>query len=305
MSPEEVLALRNDFVELDRDGTGMVSLAEFTAAMARGGPARSPAAGDEKGLMTEALMTEADCAALFRQLDRNQTGALDYSEFLAAALDPQRYLDEARIRQAFDLLDADRSGHITVENVESVLGTKFSHAEVEAMIDEADLTRDGAVGYEEFLSIMRGGEKPKAGRGGAAGTGAGTREARDADDGGTAKRAGVVRGVLTSPRAADRLFELRTPGPDATVTGARAPDRRDRGAGPAAKRCLAMGAPAEGAPAEGAPAAKAADGQPSAGGGGAAEGKGGGAFGTQDPGARASATDAPDEVRGANVVKPS
>lgn len=63
---------------------------------------------------------------LFIQMDMNQTGGVDYTEWVAGALEASGELDEDQIREAFDLLDEDRSGAITKKNLVKLLGGETS-----------------------------------------------------------------------------------------------------------------------------------------------------------------------------------
>jgi calmodulin len=55
--------------------------------------------------------------------------------------------------------DRDKSGQITADELRAVLGgeellTSLSPSEIEAMIQEADINKDGVVDYMEFLHMM-------------------------------------------------------------------------------------------------------------------------------------------------------
>lgn len=55
--------------------------------------------------------------------------------------------------EAFDRIDADDSGYISAENLKALLGTDFPKEEIDAIIKEADLTKDGKISYSEFLAL--------------------------------------------------------------------------------------------------------------------------------------------------------
>ena len=50
-------------------------------------------------------------------MDNQDSKTLNYSEFLAATLDWQNFLTEARLKVVFNQLDTDKSGKITADNV--------------------------------------------------------------------------------------------------------------------------------------------------------------------------------------------
>lgn len=60
--------------------------------------------------------------------------------------------------QAFRFFDDDETGRITLKDLKRVakeLGERYSEEELQAMIDEADMDKDGGVNLEEFLSVMK------------------------------------------------------------------------------------------------------------------------------------------------------
>ena len=74
-------------------------------------------------------------------------------EFLAASIESHGSLDEERLAEAFDRLDSDDSGIITVANLKEFLGEDLPEAYLEKVIDEANITHDHTISYEEFLEL--------------------------------------------------------------------------------------------------------------------------------------------------------
>ena len=62
-------------------------------------------------------------------------------------------ISEERLAEAFDRIDADDSGYISAENLKALLGNDFPKEEIDAIIKEADLTKDGKISYSEFLAL--------------------------------------------------------------------------------------------------------------------------------------------------------
>merc|ERR1719453_511542 len=60
--------------------------------------------------------------------------------------------------QTFKRFDCDNSGYITVDNLRTVLGESLNGAEVEKLIAEGDLTKDGRISCEEFIAYLKGGD---------------------------------------------------------------------------------------------------------------------------------------------------
>lgn len=55
----------------------------------------------------------------------DQSGKIDYTEFLAATIDSQVYLKEQSLTLAFSSFDLDRNGKISKEELKEVLGSKL------------------------------------------------------------------------------------------------------------------------------------------------------------------------------------
>uniref|UniRef100_A0A7S2YP88 EF-hand domain-containing protein n=1 Tax=Entomoneis paludosa TaxID=265537 RepID=A0A7S2YP88_9STRA len=85
--------------------------------------------------------------------DLDGTGKIRYTEFLAATIEAQGAISEERLAEAFDRMDSDDSGFISKENLRALLGDEIPQAELDAIIDEADITRDGKISYSEFLAL--------------------------------------------------------------------------------------------------------------------------------------------------------
>jgi calcium-dependent protein kinase len=65
---------------------------------------------------------EYEARRIIEVLDLNQNGAIEYSEFLIANIDPKKLIREDRLREVFDMFDVDHSGAITVDEIKQILG---------------------------------------------------------------------------------------------------------------------------------------------------------------------------------------
>lgn len=81
------------------------------------------------------------------------SGQIRYTEFLAATIETFGSIGEERLAEAFDRLDSDDSGYITTENLAELLGTEFPKKEIDEIVREADIYRDGRISYPEFLAL--------------------------------------------------------------------------------------------------------------------------------------------------------
>jgi len=89
------------------------------------------------------------------------SGVVKYSEFLAATIEAHGVIDEERLAEAFDRIDCDDSGYITVANLADMLGSDVPKDYLASIIDEADIKRDKRISYEEFLALWDEGDDVK------------------------------------------------------------------------------------------------------------------------------------------------
>lgn len=86
--------------------------------------------------------------------DVNRNNVINYTEFLAAALEAQGTIEEYRLAEAFDLIDTDDSGCISRDDLKKILGASRDDEYIDRLISEADFKKDGKISYEEFLHFF-------------------------------------------------------------------------------------------------------------------------------------------------------
>ncbi len=133
----EIEHLREAFVELDQDRDGKINHAEFKRAMIKITHYRSKEVED-----------------IFRQVDAQHAGAIDYTTFLAALLAVQGRLQDDRLVDVFDHFDVDHCGYITHDHLRQVLGGSVSKKVINRLIEEVDEFKDGKIGFEEFKHAL-------------------------------------------------------------------------------------------------------------------------------------------------------
>lgn len=93
-------------------------------------------------------------------IDTDGSGSINYTEFLAATIDKSIYLKEEKLYQAFKMLDLDKSGKISKDELKKILGTHEDFKDKddkywEMMIQDADKNGDGEIDYTEFVEMMK------------------------------------------------------------------------------------------------------------------------------------------------------
>tara|TARA_B110000914_G_C15150994_1_gene303908 strand:- start:33 stop:443 length:411 start_codon:yes stop_codon:yes gene_type:complete len=97
-SPDDIRELKELFKSLDENGDGSLTMDELRVGLK----------GKENG---EAMLS------IMKSADTDNSGEINYTEFIAATLDAQIFMREDYLRTAFDMFDADGSGKIDNDEV--------------------------------------------------------------------------------------------------------------------------------------------------------------------------------------------
>ncbi|KAL8455931.1 hypothetical protein Emag_000174 [Eimeria magna] len=111
-------------------------------------------------LVERLKIPEAEARRIFQRIDQTGDEEINYSEFLAATFQTQVALSQSLIREAFERLDADHSGQISLENLRHVLGDSYGGLLVEQILAQCDLKKNGVIEFDEFLVALLGSESP-------------------------------------------------------------------------------------------------------------------------------------------------
>lgn len=140
-SSEEIGILRKLFKKYDSRHDGSIWFEEFCEAMSGYGHSNE------------------ELRSIFDAMDLSGSGSIRYTEFVASTIEAHGTISEARLAEAFDRLDCDDSGYITSDNLMEILGQDVPRDEIDAIIEEADLAKDGRVSYFEFLALWEDKQK--------------------------------------------------------------------------------------------------------------------------------------------------
>jgi calcium-dependent protein kinase len=138
----EVSALRSAFVALDADGDGRLSPREL-----------------QEGLRLSGLsFSEQELLEILEGMDINGNGAIEYTEFLAAAVDRSKCQCEGLCRRAFEVLDWDGDGQISPQDVKRALRHRSPSsalgAEFQAIAESMPVDRDSSLSLSDFTAIL-------------------------------------------------------------------------------------------------------------------------------------------------------
>eukprot|EP00092_Neocalanus_flemingeri_P032215 GFUD01035014.1.p1 GENE.GFUD01035014.1~~GFUD01035014.1.p1 ORF type:complete len:156 (-),score=51.55 GFUD01035014.1:63-530(-) len=139
LTEEQIGEFEEVFSLFDKDGDGTITTKELGKVM------RSLGQNPTEAELQDMIEVEAD-----------GKGTIDFPEFLTMMARKMKDSEED-IREAFRVFDKDGNGFITAAELRHVmtnLGEELTDQEVEEMIREADMDRDGQVSYGEFVTMM-------------------------------------------------------------------------------------------------------------------------------------------------------
>ncbi len=138
LNREQVEELWKLFTIFDDNGNGGISAEELGLVLKSLG--QSPSKNELHGMIKE--------------VDINQSGTIDFTEFQTLML-AQQGDRQSRLQLAFNVFDEDDSGHITVDEMRSVMSQfGLTEQELNDMIQEVDHDGDAAIDFAEFCTLV-------------------------------------------------------------------------------------------------------------------------------------------------------
>jgi len=103
------------------------------------------------------VMSDEDVEKMFKAVDSDNSGFIDYSEFVVAAMNEKQLTSNDKLLAAFKMFDKDGSGLITAAEIKEVLGFggNLDNAAIDAIIKQCDENGDGEISFEEFVAMMK------------------------------------------------------------------------------------------------------------------------------------------------------
>ncbi|CAK9141956.1 unnamed protein product [Ilex paraguariensis] len=144
LSEEEIIGLKEIFKSMDTDNSGTITFEELKAGL--------PKLGTK--------LSESEVRQLMEAADVDGNGTIDYIEFITATMHVNRMEREDHLYRAFEYFDKDKSGHITMDELEHALKNYNMGDEktIKEIIAEVDTDHDGKINYDEFVAMMRKGD---------------------------------------------------------------------------------------------------------------------------------------------------
>ena len=133
--------LRQDFVNIDKDRTGLINAQELKAAIKA----------------SDINIPDDEVEMIINEVDYFGNGKINYTEFLVATLDVKAFLDDSKLQAVFNQFDTDGSGVITKDNIITAMnkiGHEITEEELNQIMKEHDTKRDGVISYQEFKAVI-------------------------------------------------------------------------------------------------------------------------------------------------------
>jgi len=149
MNEKQIKALRDVFIMMDNNQDGLLTREELRAGIKKSG-----------------IAIPADLGDIMNTIDCDGSGFVEYSEFIAAALDRRAYMEEKAAWQAFSRFDLDKNGKISRQELKKVIyqdygdrsigfGGVGKRKSVDSLIQKVDVDGDGEIDFKEFMAMMR------------------------------------------------------------------------------------------------------------------------------------------------------
>ena len=140
-SPDDIKELKKLFMELDVNGDGSLTL-------------------DELGKGLAEHQNGDNLLELLRSADTDNSGEINYTEFLAATMDASLFMREEYLKAAFKMFDKDNSGCIDNQEIIELLSGEdmsnyVSKDAIAIAMHEIDENGDGEIDFSEFMAMMK------------------------------------------------------------------------------------------------------------------------------------------------------
>lgn len=144
LNEKEIKTLKETFLALDKNGDGTLTLDEIKG-----------------GCKKNTVSLPSNFEQVFKSIDSDNSGSIDYTEFIAATMENSFQYREDLCWSAFRVFDADCDGKITIQELQKALKTNdmgMSEEKVREVIAEFDKNGDGCIDFDEFCAMMREGK---------------------------------------------------------------------------------------------------------------------------------------------------
>ena len=173
LSKETALKYREIFKIIDANGDGRLTKDELVEGYKRIGcdilnekknvdsgkdgeeALRKNEVNNNNSLLNNSQTSVKDIDDILANIDRDNNGYIEVEEFIAAAIDLDELLNENNIEMAFESIDDDNSGKISLEELGKFIGgDDYDKELIKEVIIEAGKNPKNDINFEDFKDIM-------------------------------------------------------------------------------------------------------------------------------------------------------
>ena len=151
LKDEDIEKLKTEFLELDADGDGTITIKELGAAL--------------RSMRDKLKLSETDIKRALRSIDKDGDGTINLEEYqknlknsTTRNLIHRVLVERSAIRKQFVKFDLDGSGYITMDEIKQVFekrtGGQVDVTKIQKVLKDVDKDKDGKINYDEFVFMM-------------------------------------------------------------------------------------------------------------------------------------------------------
>lgn len=141
LKEKEIRELKDIFQEMDLNKDGTLNVEETKNGLIK--------------LNKEKNINNDEIDLIFKGIDTNNSKKIEYTEFISAALEQNKFIKEEKLINLFKMLDKDGTGKISKDEIKKILNNEdIDEEELKQFIIKFDLNEDGEIDYYEFITCM-------------------------------------------------------------------------------------------------------------------------------------------------------
>ncbi|CAD8062641.1 unnamed protein product [Paramecium primaurelia] len=140
MSEQDKRKLMDEFMKFDLNNDGLLTKEELLSVYSR-------------TLPHDRALKEVN--NIFKKIDVNGSGKIDYQEFVIATIDQKKYFNKEKLMMIFQQIDSDHSGYLNKEELKRLLrDMSIPIKKYEQLSKQLDQNGDGQINQEEFIGMI-------------------------------------------------------------------------------------------------------------------------------------------------------